>query len=194
MKKQKSIQPYVQGDHDALCGFYAILNCLRICMADLDLSHGFYHDLLEYMVWHDRERAATYLVRGLNIADLDRAVSNAGRYVKKQLARPVVVHRPFEHSRALGSSSCIEQIAQHIGRPTRSCILALGHEHYAYHWTVAERVTPRSVLLADSCNDKSISRTGLKALSGKKATASPKSWMPRATFFLAVAEPGYVRV
>lgn len=194
MKKRRTISPYLQGDHDALCGLYAILNCLRLCLSDLSLSHSFYHDLMEYLVWSDRDHAADYLVRGLSIADVERSLQAAKRYLHRQLARPLIVRRPFEHARNVHSENCLDQIAQQVSRPAWSCIIALGHKHYAYHWSVAEEIAPKSIKLADSCNDRSVKRARLKAEQGRARATSAYCWMPRASFLVAVAEPGYVRV
>lgn len=174
-----------KGDLDAACGFYSVLNALRVCLRGTPQRGGFYHDLVRHLVHKVDPDIATYVVRGFNISDMTRILASTAMFVERRLGLALMFQRPFLQRGDLSQVEYFQEIDSYICRRQHAGILAFGAPFHRIHWTVPLRITARTIQIADSCNDKVVRSRDLRvAKSGTRC--GPSHWMPKATFILAL--------
>lgn len=181
--KRRKIEPYLQGDLDALCGTYAIINACALILPHLRGTE-FFANLFDDLVKASGSRATSFLLHGLGIADVERLLEAAKHSVRRRLSLTLTWSRPFKQSGSQRQSDCLPRLRDHVGHQRTVCVIALGHPHFRYHWTAVRAVTDRAIKIADSCNHKSV-RLGALQANGQSAKDG-KGWKPQATFFIQI--------
>lgn len=177
--------PYFMGDLESSCGWYSCINALRVCLSGTPQRDSFYHDLIRYLVREVNPSLQTYVITGLDISDVAKVLAAIATFVNRRLGLRLRFSRPFLGRCDLSQVEYLQEIDRLIRLRRHSCIVAVGTNYHRYHWTVPVRITPRTIRVADSCNDKVIRRRGLRvAKSGTRCGLS--FWMPKATFVLAL--------
>ena len=179
--------PYFMGDLESSCGWYSCINALRVCLSGTPQRDSFYHDLIRHLVREVNPSLQTYVIAGLDIGDVAQVLAATATFVNRRLGLRLRFSRPFlRRRRDLSQVECFGEIEGYIGRQRHACLLAFGTKYHRYHWTVPVRITPRTIQVADSCNDKVIRRRGLRmATSGTRC--GPSYWLPKATFVLSLS-------
>jgi len=179
------VSPYVMGDLESSCGWYSCINALRVCLRRTPQSDGFYHDLVRHLVRDVDPRLAKYLLEGFNIVDVVEILQATAVFVETRLGLTLTFWRPFVGTSPLSQPEYFREIDGFITRRQHAGILAFGTNYHRYHWTVPVRITPHTIRVADSCNDKVVRTRGLR-IAKPGAQCGLSYWMPQATFILAV--------
>ena len=174
----------MQGDLDALCGIYAIINAVQICRPRLKRGE-FFADLFDDLIKAAAPRASTFLLYGTGVADVARLLEAAKQSVKRRLTLCMSYSRPFRNGPPKSSPEYLHLVGQHVAGDNCACVIALSHHHFRYHWTAVQAVTKRSLRIVDSCDHQLIRRASLK-IAGPGQIKQPGWWMPSATFLISI--------
>jgi hypothetical protein len=148
-RRSKVLRPYQQGQLDALCGAYSIVNAVRVLCPELkgDAAWYLFHHLLQSLPKSGAEAATT-------------ASDGIGKRVfaallKKALAEVATEHnitvtcrrlpKDMRHTAKLGAF-----FSKLEGTLSPTCVAVLGIEGQICHWTVAVSATQRRIKLFDS--------------------------------------------
>jgi hypothetical protein len=147
-----ALAPYQQGELDALCGLYAIINATRLalsptkCMKSADFGH-FFNFLIGRL--HADRILRDAITDGLS-AEMSRLLMKADRWLRSEFGVALKYKRPHYHSPYVSRSRVVRSLAMHLAEPNTSAILVLdGCERYV-HWSVVKRVTAYSLMLFDA--------------------------------------------
>lgn len=182
---RRTIDPYRQGSLDALCGMYAIVNAINLCLPRSNTRNDICVQVFEDMIWAASGRMAAHMVRGLYVQDISVFLSSAQRTLHKWSLR-LSYHRPFVRERTLRQSQYLGRLAQFLEVKNRSCIVSIGHPMFRHHWTAVNAITPRTLRLTDSCNERVIRVRNLVTVK-RCRQGSARSWMPTASFVIELA-------
>ncbi|TPJ77209.1 hypothetical protein [Mesorhizobium sp. B2-6-2] len=151
---EKILAPFDQGDLDSLCGVYCVMNAVRFLCPELgrQKSIGLFQVLSENLTTN-RVTAHETVGLGIEIPTVQALVEAACKYLGEILEAPISVGvftskiRRFDDLwTALRESLDDNQVA----------IIGLSGRHD--HWTVAYRMTKRTIRLFDSDSMKVLQR------------------------------------
>jgi hypothetical protein len=140
--------PFTQGDLDGLCGVYAVVNALRFLCREMD--HDTCRHLFRALVQslEDEARAPFSMVsNGLHTRTLRALVRRAIAYARSHLRIFLIMRRLPKQARGPRFDDLWATLADALDGQ-QVAILGLGGTHS--HWTVAIRVTSRTIRLFDS--------------------------------------------
>ena len=161
-------KPWRQGQFDGLCGAYSILNAVYY------LYHDFSHDdgekLFAYMVKNNRELFADALLNGMGIKQLWTLAHSAKDYLAP--ARIMNLYRPFHNKKMSSSRAFLDQASTMIG-PRAVMVIDLGDPWN--HWSVATKITPKTICFRDSETMKRLNRSLLSLPKKPKLGSLKKS-------------------
>ena len=172
-------RPFRQGDLDALCGCYAVVNAVRLAAlprrrlgraACLEL----FAELVDELAEAGRLRA--FVTGGVGTGTLARLLRRAKRWLDAEHGLALEVGRPFRKGDGLDTDARLRLLAEHLARDGTSAIVGTGD-----HWTVVGSVRSGRLLLADSHDRRHY--VAAKALG--KAAAASRLYLP-GTFLLGV--------
>ncbi|ESX14470.1 hypothetical protein X768_01780 [Mesorhizobium sp. LSJC265A00] len=151
---EKILAPFNQGDLDSLCGVYCVMNAVRFLFPELgrEKSVGLFQVLSESLTTN-RVTAHETVGLGIEIPTVHALVEAACGYLREGLDAPISaatltpkIRRFDDLWAALGKSLGDNQVA----------IIGLSGRHD--HWTVAYRMTARTIRLFDSDSMKVLQR------------------------------------
>ncbi|TPK87050.1 hypothetical protein FJ936_06800 [Mesorhizobium sp. B2-4-13] len=151
---EKILEPFNQGDLDSLCGVYCVMNAVRFLYPELGLrkSIGLFQVLSESLTTN-RVTAHETVGLGIEIPTVHALVKAAGKYLREVLEVSIIaatltskIRRFDDLWTALGEGLGDNQVA----------IIGLSGRHD--HWTVAYRMTARTIRLFDSDSMKVLQR------------------------------------
>jgi hypothetical protein len=178
-RAEVSPQPFRQGDLDALCGCYAVVNAVRLAaLPRRRLGRaaclGLFAALVDELAEAGRLRA--FVTGGVGTGVLARLLRRAERWLDAEHGLALEVSRPFRRGDRLDAEGRLRLLAGHLAQGGTSAIVGTGD-----HWTVVSVVRGGRLLLADS-HDR---RHYVAAKAFGKAAAASRLYLP-GTFLLRV--------
>lgn len=167
----QKLRPYRQGDLDALCGPYAIVNAFRWCLGDHPIAAKGPHWASLFGVLHDYAvKELGYLglaSSGLSLNGMIWMLRTAQEHMRDEHELSFASHRPFARRRPQQPDEVSGSIAAHLSSPCTATVVAFyGHLN---HWGVITNVRPDGACLFDSSR---INRLPISAL-------HPAAFVPR---------------
>ena len=178
-RRRSRVRPYAQGDLDALCGVYAVVNAVQTLVPGFTRSEAkrLFQALVEALRAEDHGRRPLVAI-GLTRRHVRQTLMNADHFLERRHRGRLVVWRlPRGVIRGWSLDRLWRLLSQRLG-PTCVAILGIGGIHS--HWTLAVAITPRSIRLLDS--------DGLQYLRRKRCRAPTSGYWARAHLLY----PGYV--
>ena len=171
--------PFRQGDLDALCSCYAMVNAVRLAaLPRRRLGRaaclGLFAALVDELAEAGRLRA--FVTGGVGTGVLARLLRRAERWLDAEHGLALEVSRPFRRGDRLDAEGRLRLLAGHLAQGGTSAIVGTGD-----HWTVVSVVRGGRLLLADS-HDR---RHYVAAKAFGKAAAASRLYLP-GTFLLRV--------
>lgn len=143
---RQRLKPYLQGDLDALCGPYSVINALRIVHGNLGKTKC--KELLAKCgsLLEENGRSIGVLRNGVYLWGMCFLMREV-----VQVDYPVKVHRPFARKAKIPLNTLWERMSGFLGegQEYRAIILAL-QTPFIDHWSVAWRVSQSALYLCDS--------------------------------------------
>lgn len=146
--------PYFQGNIDGLCGFYGIINAFQ-CLFPATFSEDDAWELMVALCEKLAHKFPAVIWRGAGVEDTVALFEAAQEYAAKtkHLGGTLHVTRPFARRKMERMQDFWKEIADFLeeggrGKIKRVAFVGIGHPDN--HWTVATRVTPRSVTFFNS--------------------------------------------
>ena len=146
--------PYLQGQIDGLCGFYGIINAFQ-CLFSATFTDDDAWQLMVSLCEAVSHKFPAVIWKGAGVEDtvtLFKAAEDFARKTK-HLGGELRVTRPFARRRTERMQDFWAEIAAFLDRgeaPRARRVAFIGIGHPDNHWTVATRVTQRSVTFFDS--------------------------------------------
>ena len=165
-ERPSTSQPYEQGDLDGLCGVYTIINAIHVL--NLDLTRPKARRLFAFLLRSLRpyDRSPTPIAaKGITHEPFLGLIRCAGHFTHDNLGGQLVVWR---HPKAEGQRWTIGRLWRLLeDRLGLGAIAVIGLGGRYQHWTLAVKVTPRTIRLIDS--------DGLKLLRRAECGASDRT-------------------
>ena len=142
-------QPYQQGELDALCGVYSVVNAVRaLCPeVDHDAASWLFDDLMQALPKVEANPAAT-VAWGLGRRQIEHLIKKAIAYVGDELDIAMTMNRlPVDFRRTSDLDALWTWLRRQV---SPACVAVLGLSGRHAHWTVAVQVTPSQIRLFDS--------------------------------------------
>jgi hypothetical protein len=138
------IRPYLQGELDALCGIYAIINALRALCREIDqrMARALFARLARRLA----TRHPGSVAHGMDGGLLRVLLASARRFVRDELAI-IILAEDLKLATGASLSHLWEALAQELHSGAVAIVTTEGRHD---HWTVAYQVTPRTLRLLDS--------------------------------------------
>jgi len=144
-------KPYRQGQLDALCGIYTIINGVRNACTSASISKhaipsGLFADLLGSLEAHGQ--AQEVICNGMGLRVHERCLRAARDHLSKRNIEMSWV-RPWRGKKRLNLILAFKAIQDHIDEPGGTALLRFS-THYYEHWTVVQEVSAGEVKFSDS--------------------------------------------
>ena len=138
-----------QGDFDGLCGLYAVINALDLagCRRPRSPVHRKLFVGLAQALPGGKLRAA--IGDGLGGRELIKAATLVFPGFRKSLGGLVTVSQPFRKATFETNEGFLEAMADIMASSRSALILNVSTPAYN-HWTVAQEITPRAIIVRDS--------------------------------------------
>lgn len=145
-------KPYKQGDLDALCGLYSIINACRIACRSPEINKrldGW--NLFSCLVGalEERGKVSNVLLHGISIRDHNHLLKTAGRYLTRNHGLHLLIERPLGKIPKLTVNQVFAIARKHLHKPATTALLDFETEEWQ-HWSIITRIENRRVYLADS--------------------------------------------
>ncbi len=149
------IHPRRQGELDGLCGVYSVINAVRLLCPEIDkCDEAALFRILINALSRRRTRLSNAVTLGLDIRTLRALARIACRHIEKETGIRLKVKRPRRCRYRL--SGFWRLLRAEIGKGN---IAIFGIWGRRAHWTVAYKITEKSIRLADSDNLKLLRRS-----------------------------------
>jgi hypothetical protein len=145
---KRRIKPYAQGDLDAACGLYAIVNAVRALCPELtsETSAKLFRLLIRSLRKHASDALSTF-VAGMDKKLLKKLLTEAQIYLGKRLKVFLVIRSKKSAASAKSLDEAWRRLSEIVDESTVA-IVQLGG--CCDHWTVLFEVKPRTMLILDS--------------------------------------------
>lgn len=143
--------PYEQGEFDALCGIYAIINAFRKALGhDHRLPDAAWEALFTGLIEQiDKSVGLTVAMSdGLAPMEVLGLVRFATEAVRQDHGLVIETRRPLLHSRKPSLAVCINQLRNYAEQRGTAVLIGLGGK--LGHWTVIDRISKAYLSLFDS--------------------------------------------
>ena len=173
------LNPYQQGQLDALCGPYAIVNALRIVFPGMSKAECSYllARCIEELEAQPRHRGSYEC--GVNLWGMSRLIKNV-----VVPGYPVAVKRPFRNESNLTSLQLWKYLLEYFEAPgTRRAAIMRGIIGGEDHWTVVYAATPSRLGLFDSCNRRILHKH--RFMENEKAAGKGDLLFPAQVFIIS---------
>lgn len=160
---RRSVRPFRQGELDGLCGVYAVINATRLLCPELDHADvaALFRRLIRTLS-RRRIRLPDAVALGLDIRTVRALAFAACEYINDELDIRLKTRRPHKTSHACRMHRFWRTLQAELGKGN---VVIVGLSGHLAHWTVAYRMTDKSMRLADS--------DGLKVLLRSRSTLRP---------------------
>lgn len=146
----RQVPPLRQGDLDALCGIYAIINAIRLAVRG--------HDAVGELNWRrlfaklvceaDRKTRRPTATCGIDQDRLWKLFNTACKQAAKRHGLVLALERPFHREEHVPADVTIAWLERALAEPGSAVVIGIGGEFD--HWSVAQRMTPHYLALYDS--------------------------------------------
>lgn len=145
------MRPVRQGDLDALCGLYAIINAIEVTgvRGPRTAMHKELFRRLTLGLPSDVMQSA--MTDGLDAHDLVITSAKALRWLGRRHSLQLSLDQPWRDVRDIDTSTFVEMLRGEITRPRRALILNIRTPN-GWHWTVARKLGQETLLVRDSGN------------------------------------------
>lgn len=150
--RPSKLRPYRQGELDALCGPYSIINAFPWCLGDHPLAAKGPHWAAPFALLHDYAvKELGYLglgASGLSLNGMIWLLRTAQNHMGDEHGISFQTHRPFALGRPRQVEDIATTIAEHLLRPHSAVIAAVYGT--LNHWCVLTNLTSEHAHLFDS--------------------------------------------
>ncbi len=148
---------YKQGQLDALCGLYSIINACRMMCKSPEIDKRIsgwelFNFLVEALDKH--RKAAEVMCYGIGNKDHLKCLKVARKYLLGKHGLLLEYKRPFRNSTAPTVSQAFTMVGQHLELPGTGALLDFKTASYQ-HWTVISSIKKREVQFYDSTGIRS---------------------------------------
>jgi hypothetical protein len=171
-----NLKPYRQGNLDGLCGIYSIVNTIHALHGPLSKpgATGLFIDILEHLE-KQSIMALECLEEGTSLADLSKGLHLAS------ISYPIRWARPFHKKKDYTLDDYWQYLHDFFASKRGTVIINVVKGEVYDHWTIAYRISGKSLFLLDS--------EGMKRISKRHCTIHseqhPRIWLnPHASFFI----------
>ncbi|MCX5581202.1 hypothetical protein [Kaistia terrae] len=150
-KPVKPLPLYQQGDLDCLCGIYAIVNAVRLCLGPQSALDRTDWQRLFFMLAkqaHKQVGSLSVVTYGIDTRPLWILIKAAVSHMDRRNTVRLTARRPFKNEPDTDPSTVIAWLARHTAKPGTGVIIGLGGEFD--HWTTVCAVTGQYVAFYDS--------------------------------------------
>jgi hypothetical protein len=163
---KRRVKPYAQGDLDAMCGIYAIINALRAICREMteEFSRRLFRRLVSRLNRH-ATHALFVIIFGAGRSLLRKLLSEAQSYVKKRLKIELAIEPKGRELKSKSLEAAWQRLSAIVDETT-VLILPLGGR--CDHWTVLYDITPRKIRLVDSSHRRELIRSRCTLGAAKK--------------------------
>lgn len=152
LSSSKPLRPYRQGDLDALCGLYTVINSIRWCLRDYDIAKQGPHwmelfaELSDYAVKEIGHLSISSMGLGLNA--MIWLMRTAQEHMRTVHGINIRTKRPFALSKPSELNQPALAIENHLQNDSSSTLFAIYGS--INHWSVATEITATRAKLFDS--------------------------------------------
>lgn len=152
LSSSKPLRPYRQGDLDALCGLYTVINSIRWCLRDYDIAKQGPHwmelfaELSDYAVKEIGHLSISSMGLGLNA--MIWLMRTAQEHMRNVHGINIRTKRPFALSKPSELNQPALAIENHLQNDSSSTLFAIYGS--INHWSVATEITATRAKLFDS--------------------------------------------
>lgn len=139
------MKPYIQGQLDAFCGVYCIINVTRVVAGRMteDEAIKLFGKIMTYLESY-KKLSRTSLV-GNYTTDIEKILT---RVIAPQYG---IEHmRPFAEQTTVNKQVYFNRIKTFLKEHPKSAVIAYMEHDWWDHWSVIRDITPKSVVLFDS--------------------------------------------
>ncbi len=147
-----SRKPLTQGDEDGFCGLYAITNALSLLFPRC-MDEALRGDVFKTIAMNTVSRWPDVVWDGTNVKDIRAMLDGAQAFLDERALR-FVWEEPFARRRFDGFEEFARELKWRIAGDAAFAIVGLS-KPWA-HWTATHRLTPRLMIMTDSCRVKRI--------------------------------------
>jgi len=149
------MEPFQQGALDCTCGLYAVINAIRLAVGDNRLASaesclGLYYSFIQTL--EHKQSVVFALQEGLSTQMISALLHTAKVHLRANMGLKLDWQKPFHNRPTQNLGPVLTLISTHR---SRGGSVILGTEGKHDHWTVVQKVTSKSLMLADSNNLKS---------------------------------------
>lgn len=148
----KPLRPYRQGDLDALCGLYTVINSIRWCLRGHDIAsqgpnwHDLFSELSDYAVKEIGHLSISSMGLGLNA--MIWLMRTAQEHMRTVHGINIRTTRPFALKKPSDLNQPALAIENHLKNDNSSALFAVYGR--INHWSVATEITATRAKLFDS--------------------------------------------
>ncbi len=172
-------RPRQQGDIDGLCGFYAVLNALRLALA----PWGGLSPEQEHVIWTrivrfaDRKwRFAKLFLGGTHTYQFLAIARYAVKLAQGITGKPIVL-RPLLRRDVQACGLALDAVLTNLAAKGHVAILAGIDNEDTSHWTVITGMTRATLRVLDSDGYHYLKLEGCKLAQRRRAKGSPRYWV-----------------
>ncbi len=145
----QKLKPYTQGDFDSLCGVYAVLNAIKLCLKNEDvkiksLSNSIFKKIISQL--HKRRKCAEAVSIGSDTPDLARYIKYANMVLEKKGYSLVAIK--FFSNKNLNMKQFLSSSKVLLKQKMSGIILLIDGVYD--HWTVLNKITENKMFFFDS--------------------------------------------
>ena len=174
----KRSRPFSQGDCDALCGCYCIVNAVHYLNSYIDDEKA---EIIFMEILHTLNDSEELLIR-IEEGTGKREIRKLMDYLN--IDHHIHWYKPFHRNTNLTLKQVWDSMSYFLQQPQQGVILLLLRYEDQGHWTLIKKVTDKTLYLFDSDNMKSIQRrqTTLSRYTRKR----PYTLIPTTLYYLTL--------
>jgi hypothetical protein len=194
--RSRKLLPFLQGELDALCGIYSIVNSLNWALNSLPRAAGNGSKPVPKLSDQDcvdlfgvllstplaGNRGLHPIWQGVREKELVQLLQAASAWLTEYRSLRLSFNRPARGKSRSGASELHKSLAAHLSKPGTASIIGVYHPEL--HWSVVITTAPERLILCDSYGKESV-RPRMLSPSGSKRRGKNQ---PRLVFFLTVGE------
>ncbi len=145
----QKLKPFIQGDLDSLCGVYAVINAIKLCLKNEDIKiKSLSNSIFEKIIFQleKRRKCAEIVTIGTDVPDLIKYVKYANIILEKK-GYCLIATNPF-YDKDLNMKQFLSK-SKALLEQKMSGIILLTDGVYD-HWTVLKKITESKMFFFDS--------------------------------------------
>lgn len=149
-------EPYTQG-LDGLCGVYSVINATQLLFPGA-LTVARAEDMFDVLVKSLGDGLLAAVTDGLGIPEMRRLIDAADIFAQKHLNGSIGRREPYRRTKFARAADFVAALQRDVDAASVA-VIGLGTPYE--HWTVVEKITPKTLKLADSLEMKTAARARL---------------------------------